>query len=125
MAQQVRKTSAAFEADGDACVAGLGDTTMAHTTIRDTYRRVPVREEDEGKSNGINRRSEFILAMSIFVAMSVIGTAFGLWMVGVHNAKPAGSPPTVEGQAPVPQVPPVESARPDPVAPVDSQVDKR
>ena len=99
---------------------------MAHTIFRDrSYGRVPVREEDEGKSNGINRRSEFILAMSIFVAMSVIGTAFGLWMVGMHNAKPAGAPPTVEGQAPVPQVPPVESARPDPVAPADAPVDKR
>lgn len=98
---------------------------MAHTVSRDRYGRVPVREEDEGKSNGINRRSEFILAMSIFVAMSVIGTAFGLWMVGVHKANPAGSPATVEGQAPVPQVPPVESARPDPVAPADGQVDKR
>lgn len=125
MAQQVGKTFAAFEADGRACVAGLGDTTMAHTVSRDRYGRVPVREEDEGKSNGINRRSEFILAMSIFVAMSVIGTAFGLWMVGVHKANPAGSPATVEGQAPVPQVPPVESARPDPVAPADGQVDKR
>jgi hypothetical protein len=98
---------------------------MAHTITRGADRRVPVREEDEGKSNGVNRKNEFVLAMSIFVAMSVIGTAFGLWMVGSYNAKPASAPPTVEGQAPVPQVPPVESARPDPVGPVDGAVDKR
>jgi|SRR5688572_12322903 hypothetical protein len=99
---------------------------MAHTiSSRDTITRGPVREEDQGKSNGVNRKSEFVLAMSIFVALSVIGTAFGLWMVGVHNAKPAGSPPTVEGQAPVPQVPPVESARPDPAGPADGAIDKK
>jgi hypothetical protein len=99
---------------------------MAHTiSSRDTITRGPVRrEEDQGKSNGVNRKNEFVLAMSIFVALSVIGTAFGLWMVGVHNAKPAGSPATVEGQAPVPQVPPVESARPDPVGPADGAIDK-
>jgi hypothetical protein len=103
----------------------MGETTMAHTIFRDTGRRVEVRGQDEGTSNGVNRRSEFILAMSIFVTMSVIGTAFGLWMVGAYNAKPASAPPTVEGEAPVPQVPPVDAARPDPVAPADRAVDKR
>jgi hypothetical protein len=126
MAWRVRKTSAAFEAEGRGQRRTvMGDTIMAHTIIRDSTARGQVRGTDDGTSNGVSRRGEFITALSIFVAMSVIGTAFGLWMVGVHNAKPAGSPPTVEGQAPVPQVPPVESARPDPTGPVDGAIDKK
>jgi hypothetical protein len=95
---------------------------MAHTSMRDDTRRPLVRGQDDGTHNGINRRKEFVLALSIFVTLSVIGTAFGLWMVGMHNAKPVGLPPTVEGQAPVDQVPPVESARPDGVQPADEAV---
>ena len=61
----------------------------------------------------VNRKNEFLLAMSIFVAMAVIGTAFGLWMVGMFNAKPMSAPPTVEGKAADRQAPPPASARPD------------
>lgn len=72
----------------------------------------------------MNRRSEFLLAMSIFVAMAVIGTAFGLWMVGMYNAKPMSAPPAVEGQAADRQAPPPESARPDAVRPAEEGVAK-
>jgi hypothetical protein len=71
----------------------------------------------EQKQDGKYRKNEFVLAMSIFVTMSVIGTAFGLWMVGAYNAKPASTPATVEGNGQVSQVPPVQSARPDGVRP--------
>ncbi len=94
---------------------------MAHTILKGGTRN-PV-AADEGKSEGTSRRNEFVLAMSIFVAMSIIGTAFGLWMVGMHKANPAGAPATVEGSAPVPQVPPVESARPDPSRASDQAAD--
>src|SRR5688572_8049047 len=102
---------------------GQGDTTMATTlSSRDPVSASGVTTRAEERKGGVKRKNEFVLALSIFVAMSVIGTAFGLWMVGMYSAKPAGSPPTVEGQAPKSQVPPVESARPDPATPAEKGV---
>jgi len=38
-------------------------------------------------------RSEFILAMSIFVAMAVVGTAFALWFVAHYASTPTHPTP--------------------------------
>jgi hypothetical protein len=96
---------------------------MAHTVTRQ-----PVSERREVEPGGptsqrggeVGRRSEFVLAMAIFVTLSIIGTAFGLWMVGVFNAHPTDAPPAVTGQAPAGQEPPPASARPDGARPADA-----
>jgi hypothetical protein len=45
-----------------------------------------VAEQEQGL--GIPRRREFVLAMTIFVMLAVIGTAFALWFVYVTVPSP-------------------------------------
>lgn len=48
---------------------------------------------EQERGLGIPRRREFILAMSIFVALAVVGTIFALWYVSRLTA--AHSQPVV------------------------------
>jgi hypothetical protein len=41
-------------------------------------------------------KREFILAMSMFVAMAVVGTGFALWFVTVYG--PQQAPPTLDSR---------------------------
>lgn len=38
-------------------------------------------------------KREFILAMSIFVAMAIVGTLFGLWFLVQYGPDPSQPPP--------------------------------